>query len=69
MRQLPLPEGCTIVAVLRGEQVLMPRPELVFQPSDAVFAVVHSAQQAALAALLGRPQEAYANGKGEPRPG
>ena len=30
----------------------MPRPELVLQPSDAVFAVVHSAQQAALAALL-----------------
>jgi trk system potassium uptake protein TrkA len=30
---------------------------------------VDPAAQAVLAALLGRPQEAYANGKGEPRPG
>jgi trk system potassium uptake protein TrkA len=70
MRQLALPEGCTIVALLRGEQVLMPRPDLVLQPFDAVFAVVHSAQQAALATLLGRPQEAHLNGKSKssPRP-
>lgn len=56
LQQLDLPEGCTVVAVLRAEQLLTPQATLVLQPGDEVLAVVHTPRQAALAALLGKPQ-------------
>jgi len=55
LRQLPLPEACVIVAVLRKGQMLHPAPGLTLQPADEVLAVVHAAQAGKLAALLGPP--------------
>jgi trk system potassium uptake protein TrkA len=53
LRELTLPTECNLVAVLRGGQLLLPKPDLVLQPGDEVLAVVHSDHLAALAALLG----------------
>jgi trk system potassium uptake protein TrkA len=54
VRDLTLPSECNLAAVLRGNQLLLPKPELLLHPGDEVLAVVHSEQAAALAALLGR---------------
>jgi len=52
---LPLPEQCSLVAILRKSQLLMPRADVTLQPHDEVLAVVHSGSANALAALLGKP--------------
>lgn len=53
VRELELPSECNLAAILRGGQLLLPKPELVLRPGDEVLAVVHSDHAAALAALLG----------------
>jgi trk system potassium uptake protein TrkA len=49
---LKLPDQCVIVAVIRKGELIIPRNELVLQPSDEVLAIVHAAQVADLAAVL-----------------
>lgn len=51
--ELRLPPECVLVAVLRKGEMLLPRPDLVFQPADEVLAVVHATEAGRLAALLG----------------
>jgi len=53
LRELKLPSECNLAAILRGGQLLLPKPDLVLYPGDEVLAVVHSDYAAALAALLG----------------
>ena len=55
LRDLPLPSECALAAIIRRGELLIPRPDLVLQPTDEVLAVVHASQAAHLAALLGRP--------------
>jgi trk system potassium uptake protein TrkA len=52
IRDLILPEACTLVAVIRKGQLIVPRGDLVLQPVDEVIALVHSSQVAALAEVL-----------------
>ena len=56
IRDLTLPTECALAAVIRGGQLLVPRPDLVLQPADEVLAVVHSSQAKQLAELLGQAQ-------------
>jgi trk system potassium uptake protein TrkA len=58
VRDIPLPQDCTLAAVIRKDAVLAVRGETVLQPGDEILAVVASSQQAALAALLGPPNSA-----------
>lgn len=53
VRDLELPEECVLAAVIRGGKLLIPRGGLRLQPEDEVLAVVHSAELAKLAAVLG----------------
>ena len=55
VRDLAIPPGCTLAAIVRGRQVLAPRGDTVLQPGDEVIAVVRADQAATLAAILGRP--------------
>jgi len=55
LRDLPLPSECALAAIIRSGQLLIPRPDLILQPTDEVLALVHASQAADLAALLGRP--------------
>jgi trk system potassium uptake protein TrkA len=55
VRELAVPAGCTLAAIVRGRDVLAPRGDTVLLPGDEVIAVVRTAQAAALARLLRRP--------------
>jgi trk system potassium uptake protein TrkA len=39
MRQLGLPEGCVIAALLHGNEILMPKPESVIEPGDQLLII------------------------------
>ncbi len=54
VRDLHLPAECVLCAVLRKDQVIIPRGDLVMQPFDEVLAVVHASQVATLAGILGQ---------------
>ena len=53
LRDVTLPEECTIVAIIRHGELIIPRGDLVFEPADEVLALVHSKSLAKMNALLG----------------
>jgi trk system potassium uptake protein TrkA len=53
LRDLNLPAECTIVALIRNQEMLIPRGDTVLRPADEVLALVHASQLKQLAALLG----------------
>lgn len=50
---MALPPRCTLVSIIRGAGLLVPRGDTVLEPGDEVLAVVHRDETADLAALLG----------------
>ncbi len=52
VRDVPLPSGCTLAAVIRKGEVITPRGDTVLEPSDEVVAVVRTDQEAELNRLL-----------------
>jgi len=56
LKELTLPTECTITAVIRQQQLLIPHGDTVLEPADEVLALAHRSQLGALAALLG-PRE------------
>jgi trk system potassium uptake protein TrkA len=58
VRDLELPPGCTLAAVIRTGAVLAPRGDTRLLPGDEVIAVVRTDQEADLNRLLTRPRGA-----------
>jgi len=56
LKDLDIPAQCTVAAIIRKGELIIPRGELVLQPVDEVLAVVHEAYLPELAAILGRPK-------------
>jgi trk system potassium uptake protein TrkA len=54
VRDLPLPGGCTLAAIIRRGEVLAPRGDTPLEAGDELIAVVRTDQQAQLNALLRR---------------
>lgn len=54
VRDLKLPEDCTLAAVIRKEDVIAVRGDTELHAGDEVLAVINTDQRAALAKLLGR---------------
>jgi len=52
---LPLPPDCLVMAVVRGDEILVPRGETVLRPGDEVLALVRGEAGRALHALLTNP--------------
>ena len=48
------PAECVLSAIIRRGQLIVPRGSVMLKPADEVLAVVHSAQTAQLAAILGK---------------
>jgi trk system potassium uptake protein TrkA len=53
VRDLTLPDDCTLAAIIRNDDVLAVRGGTQLQAGDEVLAVVNTEQRAALASLLG----------------
>jgi trk system potassium uptake protein TrkA len=52
IRDVPLPTGCTLAAIMRGSEVILPRGDTLLQPEDEVVAVVRSGQEVELNQLF-----------------
>ncbi len=55
LKDLPMPEGCTIAAVIRQGKVITPRGNMVFEEGDEILAVVDKRSRLALNELLAPP--------------
>lgn len=51
------PEECALAAIIRKGDLVIPRPDTVFQPADEVLAVVHADALARFSALLAGPTD------------
>jgi trk system potassium uptake protein TrkA len=56
IRDLNLPHDCTIVAVIRNHQLIIPHGSTVLEPADEVLALVNGKQLGELASLLAPPK-------------
>ena len=56
IRDLKLPQECTIVAIIRNHQLLIPHGSTVLEPADEVLALVNGNQMAELAGILAPPK-------------
>jgi trk system potassium uptake protein TrkA len=52
IRDVPLPAGCTLAAIVRKGEVILPRGDTLLEPNDEVLAVVRTDQQVELSRLL-----------------
>jgi len=53
LRDVTLPEECTIVAIIREGELIIPRGDVILQAADEVLALAHSRSLAKMNALLG----------------
>lgn len=53
LRDLGIPPRCVLAAIIREGELIVPRGDTVLKAADEVLAVVHSAEQSQLAAILG----------------
>lgn len=53
LRELTLPAECSITAVIRRHQLIIPHGDTTLEPADEVLALVHRSHLATLADLLG----------------
>lgn len=56
IRDLQLPQECTIVAVIRNHQLIIPHGSTVLEPADEVLALVNGKQLGELASILAPPK-------------
>jgi len=56
IRDINLPDECTIVAIIRNHQLLIPHGSTILEPADEVLALVNGKQLSEFAALLSPPQ-------------
>lgn len=56
IKDLNLPRECTIVAVIRDHQLIIPHGSTVLEPADEVLALVNGKQLSEFAALLAPPK-------------
>ncbi len=53
VREVAFPEACTLVAILRKGELLVPHGDTVLEPVDEILALVHASALGDLAAMLG----------------
>ena len=63
VRDLPLPAGCVLTMVLRGDEVLGPRGSTRFEQGDHVCVFVTRADRPLLDLLFGRPEDDGGSGE------
>jgi len=58
IKDLQLPDNCTISGILRHNKMILPRGITILEEGDEILALVDEIARAELARLLGRPNEA-----------
>ena len=58
LKDLGLPDNCTISGILRHGKMILPRGITILQEGDEILALVDDASKDQLARLLGRPEDA-----------
>jgi trk system potassium uptake protein TrkA len=53
IREVSFPQACTLIAVIRKGELIVPHGDTLLEPVDEVIALVHVSQLSQLAALLG----------------
>ena len=53
VKELDLPQECNLVAILRGEKLIIPKGDTVFQPMDEVIALIYTPKTNELASYFG----------------
>lgn len=61
IKDLLLPPNCVISGIIRKGEIILPRGVTTLEEGDEVLALVDDKARAALAALLGRPEESEAS--------
>jgi len=56
LKDVQLPEECSIVAIIRNHQLILPHGSTVFEAADEVLALVHRKNLSEFASLLAPPQ-------------
>jgi trk system potassium uptake protein TrkA len=56
LKDVKLPEECSIVAIIRKHQLILPRGSTMFEAYDEVLALVHGKNLSEFASLLAPPQ-------------
>lgn len=56
IKDLKLPQECTIVAIIRNHQLIIPHGSTVLEPADEVLALVNGKQLTELAGILAPPR-------------
>jgi trk system potassium uptake protein TrkA len=54
IRALDLPADCTLVAIIRKGELIVPHGDTLLQPADEILAIVRQSQLSQLAAILGK---------------
>ena len=57
IKDLNLPDNCTISGILRRDTMVLPRGTTALEEGDEVLALVDDSAREALAKLLGRPTD------------
>ncbi len=56
IKDIHLPDECTIVAIIRNHQLIIPHGSTILEPADEVLALVNGKQLSELASLLAPPR-------------
>ena len=57
LEELPLPDGAAVALIIRGSQLLPPKPGTALQPGDHVHVIAPEEDRAFIQLMFGRPEE------------
>ena len=57
VEELPLSEGSAVTLIVRGDQLLPPKPGTTLQPGDHVHLIAQAEDRGFIQLMFGRPEE------------
>jgi cell volume regulation protein A len=57
LEELPLPEGAAVTLIVRGNQLVPPKPSVTLQPGDHVHLIAQAEDRPLIQLMFGRPEE------------
>jgi cell volume regulation protein A len=57
LRDLPFPDGASVVLIVRGRELLAPKGATVLEPGDHAYLITSPEDRPLLQLMFGRPEE------------